>query len=110
MAQLVKNLPAMRETWVRPVGWEDLLKKGTATSVFWPGEFHGLYSAWGCKELDTTEQLALSVFKERDSITRRHLGRRDQGKEIWFFVVSLIKADRSDEIWDLILSPTFNMK
>ena len=56
----------MRETWVRPVGWEDLLKKGTATSVFWPGEFHGLYSAWGCKELDTTEQLALSVFEDQD--------------------------------------------
>ena len=27
------------------------------TPVFWPGEFHGLYSPWGCKELDTTEQL-----------------------------------------------------
>ena len=25
------------------------------TPVFWPGEFHGLYSPWGCKELDTTE-------------------------------------------------------
>ena len=28
MAQLVKNLPAMRETWVRSLGWEDLLEKG----------------------------------------------------------------------------------
>ena len=27
--------------------------------VFWPGEFHGLYSPWDCKELDMTEQLAL---------------------------------------------------
>ena len=25
------------------------------TPVFWPGEFHGLYSPWGRKELDTTE-------------------------------------------------------
>ena len=25
------------------------------TLVFWPGEFHGLYSPWGHKELDTTE-------------------------------------------------------
>ena len=25
------------------------------TPVFWPGEFHGLYSTWGCKESDTTE-------------------------------------------------------
>ena len=32
-----------------------------ATSVFWPGEFHGLYSPWGHKESDTTEQLSLSL-------------------------------------------------
>ena len=30
--------------------------------VFWPGEFYGLYSPWDCKELDTTERLALWVF------------------------------------------------
>ena len=30
--------------------------------VFWPGEFHGLYSPWGLKELDTTEQLSLTHF------------------------------------------------
>ena len=28
------------------------------TLVFWPGEFHGLYSPWGHKESDTTEQLS----------------------------------------------------
>ena len=28
MAQLAKNLPAMRETWVRSPGWEDTLEKG----------------------------------------------------------------------------------
>ena len=27
------------------------------TPVLWPGEFHGLYSPWGHKESDTTEQL-----------------------------------------------------
>ena len=31
MAQLVKNPPAMRETWVRSLGWEDPLEKGMAT-------------------------------------------------------------------------------
>ena len=31
MAQLVKNLPAMQETWVQPLGWEDPLEKGMAT-------------------------------------------------------------------------------
>ena len=30
-AQLVKNQPAMRETWDRSLGWEDLLEKGAAT-------------------------------------------------------------------------------
>ena len=31
VAQLVKNLLAMRETWIRSLGWEDPLEKGTAT-------------------------------------------------------------------------------
>ena len=31
MAQLVKNSPAMWETWVRSLGWEDPLEKGKAT-------------------------------------------------------------------------------
>ena len=31
VAQLVTNLPAMRETWVRSLGWEDLLEKRKAT-------------------------------------------------------------------------------
>ena len=31
VTQLVKNMPAMQETWVRSLGWEDLLEKGKAT-------------------------------------------------------------------------------
>ena len=31
MAQMVKNLPARRETWVQPLGWEDSLEKQMAT-------------------------------------------------------------------------------
>ena len=31
VAQTVKNLPAMRETWVQSLGWEDPLEKGKAT-------------------------------------------------------------------------------
>ena len=31
------------------------------TPVFWPGEFHELYSPWGRKELDMTERLSLSL-------------------------------------------------
>ena len=43
VAQLVKNPPAMWETWVPFLGWEDPLEKEMLpTPVFWPGEFHGL--------------------------------------------------------------------
>ena len=60
MDQLVKNPPAMWESWVRFLGWEDPLEKGQATTpVFWPGEIHGLSSPWGRKESDTTERLSL---------------------------------------------------
>ena len=63
MARVVKNLPAIREIWVQSLGWKDPLEKGTVpTPVFWPGEFHGLYSTWGRKELDTTERLSLSFL------------------------------------------------
>ena len=48
----------MQETWVRPLGLEDPLEKGEATiPVFWPGEFHGLYSPLGRKESDMTKRL-----------------------------------------------------
>ena len=44
VAQLVKNLPAVWETWVQSLGWEDPLEKGKTThSSILPGEFHGLY-------------------------------------------------------------------
>ena len=45
VAQLIKNPPAMWETWVRSLGREDPLEKGKVpTPVFWPEEFHGLKS------------------------------------------------------------------
>ena len=39
MTQMLKNLPAMRETWVRSLGWEDTLEKEMAT--------HSSILAWG---------------------------------------------------------------
>ena len=58
VAQLVNNLPAMQETWVQSLGWEDPLEKGKATPLFWPGEFQALYSPWGHKKSDMTEGLS----------------------------------------------------
>ena len=43
VAQLVKNLPAMQETWVGKIPWR---RERLPTPVFWPGEFIGLYSPW----------------------------------------------------------------
>ena len=34
------------------------------TPVFWPREFHGLCRPWGCKGLDTTERLGLSLIAD----------------------------------------------
>ena len=49
VAQIVKSLPAMRETWVRSLGQENLLEKGMAIpSVFFPGEPHRQRSLVGC--------------------------------------------------------------
>ena len=57
-----KESPAIWETWVRSLGWEDPLeKKRRPTPVFWPGEFHELYSPWGHKELDTIDRISLSL-------------------------------------------------
>ena len=56
VAQLVKNLPAMWETWVRSLGWEDPLEKGKAThSSILAWRIPWLYSPWGHKESDMTE-------------------------------------------------------
>ena len=44
--------------WVGKIPWR---KERLPTPVFWPGEFHGLYSPWGRKESDTTEHPSLSL-------------------------------------------------
>ena len=44
MAQLVKNPPAMRETWVRSLGWEDPLEKGKVTH----SKYSGLENSMDC--------------------------------------------------------------
>ena len=61
IAPLVKNPPAMQETWVRFLGWEDPLGKGKApysSILTWRIPW---YSLWGHKS-ETTEWLSLSPF------------------------------------------------
>ena len=71
MAQLVKNLPVVGETWVQSLGWDDPLgRESLPTPVFWPGELHGLYSPWGHKESDTIERHSLSLNYFNKEISR----------------------------------------
>ena len=44
VAQLVKNLPAMWETWVQSLGWEDPLEKGTGYLL----QYSGLENSMNC--------------------------------------------------------------
>ena len=58
MVQLVKNLPAMWETWVQTLGWEDPLEKGKAThSSILTRRIPRTIQSLGCKESDTTERV-----------------------------------------------------
>ena len=60
---MVKNLPAMQETWVQSLGGEDPLEKGMVihySILAWRipmdrGAWRATYSPWDRKELDTTE-------------------------------------------------------
>ena len=61
VAQLVKNRPAMWETWVRFLGQEDFLEEGMTTHSSIPAlwtESLAVYSPWGHKESDTAELLS----------------------------------------------------
>ena len=75
MVQLVKNPPAMRETWVYLwVGKIPWRRERLPTPVFWPGEFN----PWGCKErlsLFTSVSLYIHLWysdKESTCQCRRH--------------------------------------
>ena len=60
-AQLVKNPPAMWETWVQSwVGKIARRRERLPTPVFWPGEFRGWCSPWGCKSCTRLSRLHFS--------------------------------------------------
>ena len=68
VAQMVKNPPTVRETWLRSLGWKAPLEKGVAThsSILGQRSLVGC-SPWGCKESDMTERLSVkfSVMKSK---------------------------------------------
>ena len=90
VAQMVKNLPEMQETQVQSLGWEDPLEKGLAAHstiiawrIPWTKEPGRLYSTWVCKELDTTEQLMLSLF----NVIKQW--QKDKWKFFYFYTIIL---------------------
>ena len=80
VVQLVKNPPAMWETWVQSLGWEDPLDKRLPTPVFWPGEFHGPCSPWGPKKWDRTERLSLLLFRAVQMISQKEINEQESQK------------------------------
>ena len=59
---MVKNLPAVRETWVQSLGWEDSPGERNSYTLQYSGlEDSGLQCPWSHKDLDTTECLSLQV-------------------------------------------------
>ena len=61
IAQSVKNLPAMQETPVWFLGWEDPLENGKAYPLQYSGLENSMDSRWGHKVSDITEWLSLSL-------------------------------------------------
>ena len=57
---MVKNLPAMWETWIQPMGWEDILEKGMATysSIVWRIPMN--IEAWWAPSMESQSQTRLS--------------------------------------------------
>ena len=74
---MVKNLPAVQETQIQSLGWEDPLEEARQpTPVFLPGQSHGPRSLqlgsspWPPKESDTTEMAELArrtFYNERNA-------------------------------------------
>ena len=85
MGQMVKSLPAMLETRLLSLGWEDPLEEGMQpTPVFLPGKSPGQtslagYNPWGCKDSDTTERLRTRM------IEKTFAGRSNSFKQMFIF-------------------------
>ena len=75
VVQLVKNPPAMRETWVQSLGWEDSLEKGKAT--------HSSILAWRIPwtiQSMGSQRVGHSLFLDE---CRLSLEKSDKGQTLW---------------------------
>ena len=122
VAQMVKHLPAMRETWVQSLGREDPLDKEMAThssilawKILWTEEPGRLYSPWGCKESDTTEWLTLirllqkklrwwTKLANQKALQNNNLGQKLPLHSGLIYSVTYWTLDSSSKIYERILS------
>ena len=72
------------DPWVGKILWR---RERLLTPVFWPGEFHGLYSPWSRKESDTTERL---------SLTLSHTGEKIGCLGMWSWTLYMPRARRCE--------------
>ena len=100
VAQLVKNPPTMWERprfdpWVGKILWR---RGRLPIPVFWPGEFHGLYSPWGRKESDTTEWLSLHcIHVETDLCKYTDTCNLVIKRQLWYYSVTSMIFHRGRE-------------
>ena len=88
-AQLVKNPPAMWETWFQSLAWEDPLEKGMAThssTLAWRSPWT---IPWSHKESDTNERLSLSLMLKLNlqPIKLKHLLKGCREKYFRYFLI-----------------------
>ena len=98
VAQMVKNPPAMRETWVQSLGWEDPLEKGKAThssilswsipccivhgvakSLTQLSDFHLQSSYEGCHIIDTQQFFIIALYFQNTCLLHK---RRQASREL----------------------------
>ena len=113
VAQLLKNLPAMRETWVWSVGCKDPQEKGNATltPVFWPREFHGLAKSRTqlLKEISPGCSLEGMMLKLKLQYFGHLMWKLTHWKRLWCWE-GLRAEERDDRGWDgWMASPTRRM-
>ena len=82
------------------VGMIPCRRERLPTPVFWPGEFHGLYSPWGCKESDTTEWL--SLHRSRKGKTVSLTITMNPIRYLWINLKRMVPYKYEEKLWNSI--------
>ena len=85
------------DPWVGEIRWR---REQLPTPVFWPGEFQGLFSPWGRKELNMTEQRSLSLsilLTDRSDFQELLLSEKNQSTESIYKVLLLVCGGKVNE-------------